>query len=379
MRSAAGACLFGAILLVPRGGRADDREPVRVEFRAPAACPDEAAFFAQMQARTARVRRAAPGEDARVYDVTIVAEARGFVGRLVLHERARTSHARQVAASECADVIVALALIGALAVDPNADSAPIPLPPAPSGPPAPPAGTPPAATTSSAAAARSETPAASTPEASPVASAAGSEARATPEAAPSSAASARPGPVPGKERPAPRASSETAATEWLVGVAFDALAAGTGTAAPHLGGRVGVRWPSGFSVDATLGAATSQDAVAAGSAHLLWITASIAACPVRWHIVDALALAPCADVDAGALRVTGDGVPNPTAQTRPWFAAGGLARLELPVGELAMIDAQAGVAAPLVRDTFYFLPATDAFRPPAIVGWAGIGMGARFR
>jgi hypothetical protein len=84
-------------------------------------------------------------------------------------------------------------------------------------------------------------------------------------------------------------------------------------------------------------------------------------------------------MEAGAIRASGAGVPTPTSGVGPWVAAGGMAQLTLAVQEAALVDAHIGLAVPLVRDTFYFLPSTDVYKTPAVVGSAGLGTRVLFR
>jgi hypothetical protein len=115
-----------------------------------------------------------------------------------------------------------------------------------------------------------------------------------------------------------------------------------------------------------------------GGARLQWMTASVEACPFRLALGAGLSLVPCLPLEGGIFSVTGTGIPSAVTQQRPWFTVGGLTRLELALGPRFLVEARAGLAAPLVRDTFYFLPNTDVFRPAAVVGWGGLGAGVRF-
>src|SRR5690348_15374430 len=67
---------------------AEGTEPIRFELRGPAACPDEAAFVAEVQARTAKARLAAPGEVARTFRVVVTAarDGRAAQGKLTIDD-----------------------------------------------------------------------------------------------------------------------------------------------------------------------------------------------------------------------------------------------------------------------------------------------------
>ena len=115
--------------------------PVRLEYHAPDACPDERAFVARVRSRTTRFVLAgadATGGDevARSFSVDVSTTPHGVEGRLTSLEATRTPApaTRVVAGETCDEVVDALALITALAVDPNASTAfapaPVPEPPA---------------------------------------------------------------------------------------------------------------------------------------------------------------------------------------------------------------------------------------------------------
>ena len=133
-------CAPALALLAWAAPAAADTEPIRIVFHAPAGCPDEAAFTGQITARTQRARLAAAGEVARTFSVTI-SPARGARarGKLVIDDPRGPSASRAVSGT-CEEVVSALGLVAALAIDPRASTAPKPLsaqpPPAP--PPSPP-------------------------------------------------------------------------------------------------------------------------------------------------------------------------------------------------------------------------------------------------
>ncbi len=99
--------------------------PFRVEAELPDGCPPAARFSAEVTSRTPRVRLAAPGEVARVYQLHVAPPPPLFLGRLEIPG----ADAREVTASSCAEVVSALALTLALALDPAASTAPIAPPP----------------------------------------------------------------------------------------------------------------------------------------------------------------------------------------------------------------------------------------------------------
>lgn len=120
-----GWALFVITLAV--SARGDDVVRFRVEFNAPAECPDARAFTAGITGRTERAR-IAKGEDAARVEVTIES-ALGNEGRVRITGPGRDPIERSVRGAGCSEIVDALALITALAFDPEASSESRPAPP----------------------------------------------------------------------------------------------------------------------------------------------------------------------------------------------------------------------------------------------------------
>ncbi|MCE9575259.1 MAG: hypothetical protein K8W52_19065 [Deltaproteobacteria bacterium] len=92
--------------------------PVHLSYAAPEACPDTAAFTAAVRLRAPRATLTddATAPDVRAFDVRITAGDGGFVGTLATGDADAT---RALSASRCDDLLAALALITALAIDPT--------------------------------------------------------------------------------------------------------------------------------------------------------------------------------------------------------------------------------------------------------------------
>src|SRR4051812_35828207 len=94
---------IAASILAAGPAAADDTEPIRIVFRAPAGCPDAAEFTDQVQARTARARLAGPGETARTFTVSIDTVGARSHGRLTLDDPHGPGSVREVSADRCAE------------------------------------------------------------------------------------------------------------------------------------------------------------------------------------------------------------------------------------------------------------------------------------
>jgi hypothetical protein len=98
-------------------------EPIRIAYHAPARCPDEAQFLGEVFARTPLARSAAEGEAAREFAVDIADGSDGTLsGSLEIHSADSPVSRRDMTATRCDELVSALALMVALAVDPEGAS-----------------------------------------------------------------------------------------------------------------------------------------------------------------------------------------------------------------------------------------------------------------
>jgi hypothetical protein len=112
-----------AILRVPLAEAADR---VALAYEPSAGCPSEADFKAAVEGRGGHFAGpGAPGA-ARALRVSIVQEGAGFRGTLQATNEDATSALREVHGATCPEVVEALSIVGATALNPQADSAPAP-------------------------------------------------------------------------------------------------------------------------------------------------------------------------------------------------------------------------------------------------------------
>jgi hypothetical protein len=100
---------------------AADAENVRISWGAPAACPSQARFVDEVTARTANAQFSANGD--RLFRVTITQDGKIFRGRLEILQGTNVQGSRDIDSDQCPELVSALALLTALAIDPNASSA----------------------------------------------------------------------------------------------------------------------------------------------------------------------------------------------------------------------------------------------------------------
>jgi hypothetical protein len=304
-------------------------EPIRVDYASPPGCPSEEDFLAGVLARTARARRAPDRGPASTFVVTLEGTHGESTGHLVLRRAGVAETERDVTGDTCEEVASALALIAALAIDPNASTSPVPTPP-------------PVVPTTDASRETMKTPA--------------------PREAP-----AAPKPEAEWQFGASVGASVTAgvAPEALVGVpiAVHAVAPASAPIGPTF--HLAFERTSSGAVDVQGGAAT-----------FTWTVAVVEGCPHRWRW-GAVGVEPCLRFEGGALRGQGSRINPAREDTRGWFALGAIGRAEWTFAGPLFLEIETGLRAPFVRTTYYFEPDTTIYRAPAIGALAGLGVGAR--
>jgi hypothetical protein len=320
---------------------------VALHYRDPAGCPGQALF---MDAVNARVRRPIEwSETATVIEMVVTIErgAEHVTGALEVARGGAEPTRREFAASTCEEVSSALALVAALALDPNARTEP--LPPAP-------------------ALSQRDFPAAPAPTA-PAETAVGS-AVASPAA-----------PVPAAPPARPREPGHYLA--WLgpnVGVA--------GGYAPEpligLGLALGARRvTSGISPGLQLTALwgkTGTTGPSAADGSFAWALGRLEACPLQLRLGARLAFEPCAAVEAGRLSARGADtqVDEPVTAERGWFAAGATLSLHVSLRHFFFRFATLGLV-PATRDEFVFSdPDRTVHQASPFVYGASLGLGFQF-
>lgn len=353
-----GAAACVVILVIAGAARAQPEapEPLAIAYEAPEGCPSSSAFFREITARTTRARAALPGERARVMHVVVTKRGDEHAGRLWIEDANTSSSSRSVGGKTCGEVVGALALIGALAVDPRASTAPI-------------------------AAASSSDPARREPAAP------GAPAAPAAEKATSAAEKAAPAGDPLRAPEGPRARDSDVASPSPRGrleVGVQAELATYAGAVPS--GRVFVDLSIGpreglFAPAVRLSFARSLDvdeAASIGGATLRFTTGGLEVCPVRVVIARPLAFRPCGGGSAGALEASGTGVAGSVDRSRPWVAVSALGRLVWEPLSWLDVELEAGAAAPLYRESFFFAPSVPVYEAPPIAFLTRAGVGVRF-
>ncbi len=114
------APLIAALLCLSSPARAD-KETIALDFQAPSACPNRARFLERVHTFTTKVEVANDDGAAahRIFNIRVTRAAGAVHGELTIDHRG-TKTTRTVTGTTCDEVVSALALATALAVDPDA-------------------------------------------------------------------------------------------------------------------------------------------------------------------------------------------------------------------------------------------------------------------
>lgn len=314
---------FALALLASSAGaraRADDRTPIRLNYGAPRSCPNADAFLAQVAARTPLARLSRGDEAATALSVVVQDVPGGNAGRLALVSPDGTAAVREVSAADCTQVVAALALMTALAIDPNASTAVV-------------------------------TPA--------------------PPPQPAAAATAQP-PAGGD------------GTRWIfeLGVLGEALGGVAPDPAwvvrpfVQLARESDSRWSLALRLSAARAHAETANSV--GKGELTLLSARLEACPARFSAARGFALSACLPVDIGQLEAEGSDLTPSERVARPWLSIGATGRVEWQLLDMLVLEAAGELFFPIVRDRFFVGADATLHRAPALAGGASAGIGVRF-
>lgn len=333
-------CLFAAALaaaVATTAGKAHatetearESEAVRVSVTGSGGTCNAGEFSRELARRTTLVRPAEPGEPALTFAIELASTPHAARGRLTIVESDGRRTTRDVAGANCHEVLSAMALIAALAVDPfaslSAEPEPVRVP--------------------------------------------------QPESAP----------VPSVLERAAGTRDRQRRLSWRVGyrvIARTAIAPGL-TAGQSIG--VGVGYDDGVleprvTIDASLARSATVDGPGASSAAFEWRSLHLTVCPLRWQAVYRLSLRPCALVEGGRLAGRGTGADAASSPSAPWWAVGGELAVDASiVGPLAA-EASASLFVPLTGSRFFFAPDTPentVHEVPRLGFGAGVGLGLLF-
>ena len=317
-------------------------EHIELVYQAPAECPADDAFRAEVRGRVTSDWEARPGELARRIAVSVVVRDGRYVAAIEFLNPQGERVTRSVAGKACPDVVNGIALVTALAIQSRVEEALAQSDPEGSAPPPPPPPEPPKPELPKKAAPSAPVPAPPRPRESPPAR------RAHVRLGGAGAVSTGVGPNP------------------TIGPAFFAAIEWDG---PRLG---------------VTGTAFWSGSVQAGGVPVRFrrLAARLEGCPGSWGFGN-VAFEPCGYFEVGSLR--GDGESNPPLVVKPtgggslWLAPGAIARLVTSFEPL-VIELEASAGVPLVQQQFGVLTGgreESKFDVPLVVLGGALGLGVR--
>jgi hypothetical protein len=342
-------------------------ERVNIQFESSKGCSDGAAFLRALKKRTSHFQLVTGAEPAQLFVVTITRAESSVLGRLEIQGSGTSTSLREVAGKTCDEVVSALALMTALAIDPNSLS--------------------PTASLHLPAVATSTPPAhlAATPSPMSTMQRQAPNQDRKVEAPVSSQLSAIPSPTHLPENPI------AAPWKWAVGIQGNAsmrLSPRLGwggllfveTAAPGTG-VFGAILRVGLFFDQS----NAQLASGAG-AGFQWGAALIEGCPIRLALVDArLMFYPCLAFHLGILRGEGRHLDQTEKTNNLWSDLGPVVRIRYAISMRLSLEVQGMLVFPLRRLTFDVQDAgpakgaTTLFTVPTLGALVGFGVAYAFR
>jgi len=378
-------------------------EEISLDYSTVGDCPSMREFEEQVYARTQRVRFVSGHRSKRYFRVHLGTDSGVAVGRVTSGSGSDGGNAREVTSDSCGDVAAAIALVVALAVDPNAsvgavqESATSPAQTA-----APAVDAQPAAPTvdaQGAAPAKDAQPATSATYAPPAAPTAYVQtvpvpprpASTTPANARPSHGALEPGTDGGEVTSVhPEASSPIAlnigarlngALWWMPAlVSFGAVAL-------SLEGESTRNTPLAPAFRLSVGYASSGHASTTAGAQAHFDIASIQGeyCPARFAISTDVNMRPCVGFTGGRLTGTGVGagaIVQSWSKDRPWGAIDESVHLQFALGKGWQTSIEAGLSEPLWGDKFVFRLSgqndVTIGTTPRLVPLLGLGVSLRF-
>ena len=317
-------------------------------------CPAVGAFLAEVAQRTRRARFVdqAGTPQMRKMQISVRVEGDAMVGELALLPALDASAVRRVRGRTCSEVVSALALIAALAFDPdalsnqqpNGDSA-------------------------------GDSPAAPPPP--------------NPSPTPSATAILVLVPAPGARPAVPETPAAPAGPvrRPMQGLAsFGAMATGETAlgAAPLFGpggfAEVGYRWTDLVAPLLRVSAAKliTREVDGPPPARFGAGLFLFEGCPLRIGLGERFELRPCAGYETGTITVTGvphESIPFTASSDAPWRALVETLRLRFSPYERLFFTAEIRANEPLRRDSFVYQPNVAVYTVPSVSAAGGLGLG----
>lgn len=303
------------LVLNPAVANAEARRRFTLDYHGAASCPSERELLTEVRRRAPSAEHVQGGQSEVRALLTVGPRGEHQLGIIDIDNSEGSTH-REVEADDCAEVVRALALILAMALDPDAGSSP----------------------------------------------------HGVEKVAPIEPTR------PSSQRGASTASSREV---WWAAGAGGGLIGGVAPS-PSLGEslflELGHGHQPGWSAHGRLagvhahGSATAR----AGTADFDLLGLRIASCPYRIGV--GLTLSGCASFDWGRLQGRGSNTSAAQSSAANWLAPGGFVDAELRALPWLRLQLELGALFPLARDRFYFGPDETVHRIPSLAGYGGLNV-----
>ncbi len=337
-------------------------DAVKLDWEADAKCPPESAFVDQVHARSPRVRIDAAAPRTLVVRIARAGPER-MSGKIELRDADGTVTQRSVVGASCGEVVEALGLVAAVALNPFAAGAGTN------------AGTPDAGGGTAAGAGTSHATSNGTPSSNSTASGSTSS-NATGN--PTSNVGAPAGTTTERRDDASDARPVNApphASDWgfVAGVDGEILAGPTPD--PMFAMPVFFEVAKALSSHVAIGAGVRFERVGESTdrGDFTWTVGATELCVVL--VAGRVRLDACGRGHFGVIDARGDGVTPARTAARPWADLGAAVAFRVRVVGPLFVEAQGFGGFALVQDRFFVEPSTTVFQVPLLTGHAGAGLG----
>jgi hypothetical protein len=315
----------GATITAAKPASAEEApELIHIDYTAPPGCPNASAFERELKSRTRRAWTPAGRVSARALTVSITSDKGLYRGRFLLEDPAGSSQSDEVPWEGCDDIVAALAVKAAIAID----------------------GSPPSLM----------------PTVGPRFPTWKSEPWVF-----------RPSPFVLGDRPQP----------WRLTVGANLSAIGalspflTPAASVHIDMSKSGEGLGAMTIRISILRAIEDIDVNDDIVTMQWIASRLEVCPLK-RLIPPISVSPCMAVDTGAIEWK----LSPPGAARHWIALDLIGRAQLALFERLILEFQAGVIVPLTRNEFGLgagrISGKSVHRVPVISGTFGGGTGVRF-
>jgi len=386
--SALGIC---GVLAVGGAAHAAETTPVRIALETPEGCSSVRAFYAAIRSRTARVHLSTRPKEGLELRVIVTRLPTKFRGELRVVDLAGQSSTREVSGASCEEVVRALSLTAALAVDQLVEPERDDVEPSPT----------------------NGANGANGTDSNSGGDAPAAESRAIDESADPDARKATTSKRASEREEEDQDEDEErdeeperdqASDESDVAVEIDDALDRDAWSNPHpvevgaqaligelisprvsVGGALFVDVtkvvapPFSPSLGVALAHVPAEFGQSRGDVSIRWTAVLVSACPLRFQPTETISIQPCLAGSGGWLTARGETSEAPATASRSWWSAGVLGRLSAAIGGGTALRFELGLSVPLLRRRFITTPPDETVgESPKISALGALGVAHGF-